>query len=54
MRLYRRLTSREFSLQIRFTPVCGEQETADEVFFCVDLPLLEEKYDSIEREETGS
>ena len=54
VRLYRRLTSREFSLQIRFTPVCGEQETADEVFFCVDLPLLEEKYDSIEREETGS
>jgi hypothetical protein len=54
VRLYRRLTSREFSLQIRFTPVCSEQETADEVFFCVDLPLLEEKYDSIEREETGS
>ena len=53
-RLYRRLTSQEFALQIKCAPVCAGQEADDEVFFCVDLPLLEEKYNSVEREETGS
>lgn len=52
--LYHRLTSQEFALQIRFVSVGAGQEDDDEVFFCVDLPLLEEKYDSIEREEENS
>lgn len=52
--LYRRLTSQEFALLIKCVPVHAGQGADDEVFFCVDLPLLEEKYNAIEREETGS
>jgi hypothetical protein len=52
--LYRQLTSQEFALQIKCVPVRTGQGADDEVFFCVDLPLLEEKYNAIEREETGS
>jgi len=52
--LYRQLTSQEFALQIKCVHVRTGQGADDEVFFCVDLPLLEEKYNAIEREETGS
>lgn len=54
VQLYRRLTSQEFALQIKLMPVCTDQDADDKVFFCVDLPLLEEKYNAIEGEETGS
>lgn len=52
--LYQRLTSQKFALQIRRLSVSAGQGDNDEVLFCVDLPLLEEKYDSIEREEKDS
>lgn len=52
--LYRMLTSQEFALQIRCASVSADLRDEDEVFFCVDLPLLKEKYDSIEREEENS
>lgn len=48
-RLYQRLTSQEFALQIRC--VSAGQGEDDEVFFCVDLPLLEAKYTAMEKEE---
>lgn len=51
--LYRRLTSQEFALLIKCVPIHAGQG-GDEVLFCVDLPLLEEKFNAIEREETGS
>lgn len=54
VQLYRRLTSQEFALQIKLMPVCTDPNTDDEVFFCVDLPLLEEKYNAIEGGEAGS
>lgn len=40
VKLYNRLTSREFAVEVQCTNVKHQEEE----FFCIDLPLLEEKY----------
>lgn len=50
VKLYQRMTSPEFALQVEIVPVPGQGQ-GDEVLFCVDLPLLEEKYNLLEKGE---